>query len=110
MRLVTKSVNFVTSWKRYYSKVILESVLSPTWSSKSQMLPRYDQRELVVEWHIKDTAGLFCLRLYNTDTLYFYLTIFLFYPVCHIICLKSEVLFQCYPFYHVNVAMYNLGL
>lgn len=84
-------VNFVTSWKRYYSKVILASVLSPTWSSKSQMLPRYDQK-LIVEWHIKYIeAGLWCVFIMIIH--YYILSIFLFYRVCQIICFKSAVLF-----------------
>lgn len=39
----------VLSWRRYCSRVILESVLSPTWSSKSPMLPRYSHSDFDVE-------------------------------------------------------------
>lgn len=46
------SVCFVPSWKKYCNKVILENVLSPTWCSKSQMLPRYDQCDFVAKWHV----------------------------------------------------------
>lgn len=50
--VVTEGLCFLHSWKRCCSRVILESVLSPTWWWKSQTLPRCSRRSFQGKWWI----------------------------------------------------------